>query len=75
VDHALFGLSGLSARKRELVASEERELRERWEGEKEGKKSLLNPVSKIGETVRKCEICVFPRKWRIFRMTKTPFHR
>ena len=42
-------------RERELVVSEEFERRERWEGEKERKKSLLNTASKIGQTVRKCE--------------------
>ena len=59
-------------RERELVAIEERECRERWEGEKEGEKSLLNPVSKIGETVRKCENCIFPSKMADFSADEDP---
>ena len=44
----------------------------RWEGEKERKKSLLNPASKIGETVRKCENHYFPSKMADFSSDEDP---
>ena len=52
--------------------SEEFKRRERWEGEKERKRSLLNPASKIGKTVRRCKIRSFPLKMADFSGDEDP---